>query len=256
MNPEPAPREPVAWCDRDGPFSARFQQAYRSRSGALAQAATVYLGGCGLPERWRGRTHFTVLETGFGLGLNFLATWAAWQADPLRSASLSFLSVEAYPVAPGDIVRSAEQACAALTQGEGVFGQVPAMARALPRVWRGLVPGVQAWEFAGGRVQLTVAVGDVLPMLQAVPPGAGAVYLDGFSPAVNPEMWTEQVLQAVAGRCLPGARLASYSTARALRATLERRGFAVQRCQGLPPKRHRLQAVFSGAPATAGAGAF
>src|SRR5260363_182950 len=44
----------------------------------------VYLNGNGLPERWRARRVFTIVETGFGLGLNFISTWALWRNDPAR----------------------------------------------------------------------------------------------------------------------------------------------------------------------------
>ncbi len=66
------------------PFSPEYGDRYHSREGALAQARHVFLGGNDLPARWRSARAFTVLETGFGLGTNFLATWAAWRADPSR----------------------------------------------------------------------------------------------------------------------------------------------------------------------------
>jgi tRNA 5-methylaminomethyl-2-thiouridine biosynthesis bifunctional protein len=67
--------EPLAW--RDGaPFSERYGDVYASRDGALAQAQQVFLAGCGLLQRWRGRDQFVVLETGFGLGLNIAAEFA------------------------------------------------------------------------------------------------------------------------------------------------------------------------------------
>ena len=99
--------EPVVWLRDGSPHSPRFNDRYRSRSGGVAQAACVFLAGCGLPQRWRGKAEFTVLETGFGLGMNFLTTWAAWEADAQRCDGLHFVSVEAYPVAAADIVRSA-----------------------------------------------------------------------------------------------------------------------------------------------------
>ncbi|HWS12491.1 MAG TPA: bifunctional tRNA (5-methylaminomethyl-2-thiouridine)(34)-methyltransferase MnmD/FAD-dependent 5-carboxymethylaminomethyl-2-thiouridine(34) oxidoreductase MnmC, partial [Rhodocyclaceae bacterium] len=57
------------------PYSEQFGDVYHSADGGLEQARHVFLGGNGLPARWRGRRSFVVLETGFGFGLNFLATW-------------------------------------------------------------------------------------------------------------------------------------------------------------------------------------
>jgi tRNA 5-methylaminomethyl-2-thiouridine biosynthesis bifunctional protein len=243
--------EPVVWLGDGSPHSSRFNDRYRSRTGGLAQAGTVFLAGCGLPQRWRGRTQFTVLETGFGLGLNFLTTWAAWEADAQRSDCLNFVSVEAYPVAATDIVRNAQ---APNTESEVIpelFARVQALVPALAEAWQDLSPGIHHWCFADGRVQLTLAVGEVQPMLKSVVCQADAVYLDGFSPALNPEMWSAATLQAVALHCRAGTTLASYTVALHVREALKQLGFRVEKCQGLPPKRHRLQAELLPANASA-----
>ncbi|MFM8865555.1 MAG: hypothetical protein ACKOFG_11750, partial [Limnohabitans sp.] len=100
---------PVFWGPDGSPRSTLFDDVYRSRGfhGAdrgLQQARQVFLQGCGLwspqaaPLAWQGRPQWHVLETGFGLGLSFLATWQAWQQDPQRPDRLYFTSVEAWPV--------------------------------------------------------------------------------------------------------------------------------------------------------------
>ena len=84
-------------------YSPAYGDVYHSPAGALGQAEHVFLRGNGLPERWRGRDAFTVCETGFGLGLNFLALWRAWRDDPARSAVLHVLAVEGHPFALADL---------------------------------------------------------------------------------------------------------------------------------------------------------
>ena len=79
------------------PFSAEYDDVYHSTEGGLAQARHVFLGGNGLPGAWQGKGAFTIVETGFGQGLNFLATWAAWRDDPQRCARLDFVSIEKHP---------------------------------------------------------------------------------------------------------------------------------------------------------------
>src|SRR2546427_191519 len=79
------------------PHSEAFGDIYHSVSGGLEQARHVFLRGNGLPERWAGRERFVVFETGFGLGLNFLATWQAWRADASRPRRLHFVSIEKHP---------------------------------------------------------------------------------------------------------------------------------------------------------------
>jgi tRNA 5-methylaminomethyl-2-thiouridine biosynthesis bifunctional protein len=66
--------------DTDGtPYSPLYRDVYHSWAGGQAQARDLFLGGNHLPGAWGGRPGFTILETGFGLGTNFLATWAAWR---------------------------------------------------------------------------------------------------------------------------------------------------------------------------------
>jgi tRNA 5-methylaminomethyl-2-thiouridine biosynthesis bifunctional protein len=204
----------------------------------------VFLQGCGLPQRWRGKTQFTVLETGFGLGLNFLTTWAAWEADPDRCEQLHFCSVEAYPVSAADMVRAAHVRALVSGPDLGPSVRVVELAQELALAWKAISPGVQHFRFAQGWVWLTLAIGDVGCVLPALGCQADAVFLDGFSPSVNPDMWSTSVLRAVAEHCRPGTRLATYTVARSVRDDLMQLGFSVTKCKGLPPKRDRLEAVF------------
>ena len=230
--------ETVIWSDNNCPCSPRFDDVYRSRNGGLVQANTVFLGGCQLPQRWRNVPQFCILETGFGLGLNFLATWNTWQEDDQRCTVLHYVAIEAYPVSTVDLLRSAK----ALDPPNPAFC---ALSAELAQVWSGLRPGLQHFEFADGAVCLTLAIGQVLPMLQQLNCWADAVYLDGFSPAKNPEMWSQATLNAVAARCKPGSVLASYSVAASVRKGLSDAGFLVKRCPGVPPKWQRLEALFA-----------
>ena len=241
----------VRWDDDGTPRSTLFDDVYRSRGfhGAdrgLLQARQVFLQGCGLwsapaaapqgatPLAWHGQRHWHVLETGFGLGLNFLALWQAWREDPQRPDRLFFTSVEAWPVAAEDIVRSVQ-----------AWPELQPLAEALAGAWRGLLPGVHRLVLDGGRVHLTLCIGPVQPMLREIDASADSVFLDGFSPERNPDMWSLHTLKAVARLCRSGTRVASWCVKRSVRDDLAQCGFAVTRADGLPPKVHRLEAVFS-----------
>lgn len=225
--------EPVEWQPDGTPRSARFDDVYRSRSGGLEQARHVFLRGCELPQAWAGRARWRILETGFGLGLNFLAAWRAWKDDPRRPRILHFVSVEAYPVAAQDIVRSAS-----------VHDELEPLARELAAQWFGLAPGAHRLAFEGGRVLLTLHVRDAREALRHEPFTADSVFLDGFDPQRNPRMWERDTLKAMARHCRRGTCLATWTVAGEVRRTLAGCGFEVHRAEGLPPKRHRTQAVF------------
>ncbi|MDQ5847601.1 MAG: bifunctional tRNA (5-methylaminomethyl-2-thiouridine)(34)-methyltransferase MnmD/FAD-dependent 5-carboxymethylaminomethyl-2-thiouridine(34) oxidoreductase MnmC, partial [Pseudomonadota bacterium] len=96
----PAPLVPAPLAFHEGvPYSDAFGDVYHSAAGGPAQALHVFLRGNELPQKWAGRSRFVILETGFGLGLNFLATWQAWKCDPQRCTRLHFVAVEKHPFA-------------------------------------------------------------------------------------------------------------------------------------------------------------
>lgn len=245
-------QEPVDWSAEGAPRSPRFDDVYRTRVGGLAQAQAVFLAGCRLPQAWQALNGFTVLETGFGLGLNFLATWAAWERDPARCPQLHYVAIEAYPVAAVDIVRSAQACTEPAPRSLDDSGRLVPLAQRVAQAWESLRPGMQTFSLAQGRVQLTLAIGDVAPMLKQIDCVADAVYLDGFSPARNPQMWSPETMLAIARHCRPGSALATYSAAGPVRAALRSAGFVVRRRPGLPPKWHRLEARFIGVDAGGG----
>jgi tRNA 5-methylaminomethyl-2-thiouridine biosynthesis bifunctional protein len=226
--------EPVEWLPDGTPRSPRFDDIYRSSSGGLEQARHVFLRGCGLPGAWAGRPQWRILETGFGLGLNFLAAWHAWKADPQRPRILHFVSSEAWPVAGADLLRSA-----------ALYPELAPLAAALAEQWYGLLAGMHRMAFEQGRILLTLFVGDVKHALRQQVFNADSIFLDGFDPQRNAAMWELHTLKAVARHCRRGTRLATWTVAGQVRRDLAQCGFAVDKSAGLAPKRHCLTGVFS-----------
>lgn len=226
--------EPLQWLPDGTPYSARFGDRYHSSANAgLDQAEGVFLRGCGLPDAWAGQAQWRILETGFGLGLNFLVTWAAWRAHAQRPRLLHFVSTEAWPVNADDLLRA-----------HAAHPQLAPLAQQLHAQFWGLLPGVHRLSFEGGRVLLTLCIGDAQTLLRQQHGTVDAVYLDGFSPQCNPELWSLHTLKAVARWCRRGTRLATWCVARSVRDALAQCGFVVQRVPGVPPKRENLHAVY------------
>ncbi len=229
--------ERIEWLD-DGtaggsPYSPRFGDRYRSEFGGLEQAREVFLKGCGLPQAWASQPQWCVLETGFGLGLNFLVTWAAWKSDPLRPRLLHFVSTEAFPASAADVVRSAQ-----------THPELLPFAQALQHQLWGLLPGFHRLVFEGGQVLLTLCIGDAKAMLRESSFEADSVYLDGFSPLRNPDIWDIHTFKAVARCCRRGTRVATWTIARSVRDALAQCGFLVRKVPGTPPKRDNLQGEY------------
>lgn len=235
-SPMPKTIEPATLRFRDGvPYSAAYDDVYHSADGGAGQARHVFLQGCGLPGAWAGRTHFAILETGFGTGLNFLATWAAWRADPARCARLHFCSVEKHPFRAEDLARL-----------HALWPDFAALSAELIAHWPPAVPGFHRIALDGGRVLLTLMLGeadDCLPQLDA---RIDAFYLDGFAPDRNAELWRPALFAELARLARPGAAAATYSVAAPVRQGLAGAGFACEKRAGFGRKRHCLAARFRG----------
>jgi tRNA 5-methylaminomethyl-2-thiouridine biosynthesis bifunctional protein len=225
--------EPLQWLPDGTPYSPRFEDRYRSEAGGLAQAHQVFFQGCGLPEAWAGQAQWRMLETGFGLGLNFLVTWQAWRADPLRPKILHFVATEAYPVSASDLLQASQ-----------AHPPLQALAEQLSQRFEGLLPGVHRLVFESGRVLLSLCIGETRQQLREQNFEADSIFLDGFSPRRNPDMWDAQTLKAVARCARRGTRLATWSVARSVIDGLRQAGFAVSKTAGVAPKRDNLQATF------------
>jgi tRNA 5-methylaminomethyl-2-thiouridine biosynthesis bifunctional protein len=211
------------------PMSASYGDVYYAADGGHAQARHVFLAGNGLPARWQGREGFTILETGFGLGLNFLATWNAWRADLRRCRELHFISLEKHPLAAAD-----------LASAHAVWPELADLATQLQRLWPPLVAGAHRLEFEGGRLLLTLIFEDALEALSTLAAPVDAFYLDGFSPARNPALWSAPLCAALARLAVPGATLATWSVAGGVRRALTAAQFAVEKRGGFARKRQML----------------
>lgn len=207
------------------PRSPLYDDVFHPRAGALVQARHVFLGGNGLPDRWAGREDFTILETGFGLGNNFLATWDLWRHHPQRTRRLQYVSLELHPPTEADLQRAHRDA------------ELQDLAAALVAAWPPLTPGVHVLDFEGGKVRLLLGLGDAQEVLREVVGRVDAFYLDGFAPARNPRMWDARLLKALARHAAPGATAATWSVARSVREGLRSSGFEVDEVPGVDGKR-------------------
>ena len=217
------------------PVSPEFKDVYHSADGGLAQSRHVFLAGNELPARWKARPAFVVLETGFGLGLNFLAAWDAWRRDAGRSRRLHFVSVESRPFSGADLA-------AALAP----FAELQPLAQALVNLWPPPLAGFHRLHFDGGNVILTLLFGDVREMLPQLVARVDAFFLDGFTPARNPGMWSPEVVRELARLAAPEATIATWTVAGGVRTALGDAGFRVAKREGFGSKREMLAGSYVG----------
>lgn len=215
------------------PYSPDFDDVYHSADGGLGQARHVFLAGNRLPERWQGREHFVILETGFGLGLNLLATWAAWRADAQHCERLHFVSCELQPF-------RREHLAALHAPFVAQAPELGPLAEELHAAWPTLTPGLHRIPLEQGRVILSLYLGEATEGLARLGVQADAFYLDGFSPAKNPQLWSARIFHQLARLSAPDATLATWSVAGDVREGLRRAGFETHKAPGFGGKRQML----------------
>lgn len=226
---------PLDWSPDGQPRSRRFGDVYFSAEDGLAETRAVFLEGCGLPDAWTGRRRFVVGELGFGTGLNIAALLELWRRHRPSGGRLHVFTVEAFPVA-------ADEAARALAHWPEL-GPVTSLMTAR---WPGRARGLHRLDIPELGVIVDVAVADVVEALAGWDGRADAWFLDGFSPALNPQMWTDEVLRLVAERSAPGARAATFTVAGQVRRGLAAAGFEVGKRPGFGRKRERLEARLPG----------
>jgi tRNA U34 5-methylaminomethyl-2-thiouridine-forming methyltransferase MnmC len=213
----------LTWAAGGVPVSTRFDDPYFSLQGGLSETAHVFLAGNGLPARFR--DGFRIAELGFGTGLNLLATAAVWDGP----GRISYTSFEAYPMAAGDMARAL-----------AAFPDVSGLTAELVRFW-----GAGLRAFSVGLVDVQVIEGDATVTLPGWDGLADAWYLDGFSPAKNFDLWSDEMMAEVGRHTAPGGTFATYTAAGHVRRALEAAGFSVERRPGFGRKRHMSAGLYA-----------
>lgn len=233
MNRVPSIPE-LEWKEGNVPYSPQSRDVYYSIHDGLDETRSVFLEGCGLPQAWNDKENYTVGELGFGTGLNFLALWHLWNEHrPSTSSWLEFVSFEKSPL-------TRDQAELALSR----WFELKELTDLLLRDWPNRALGVRRTVWPEFGVGLTLHIDEIKVALPASRFTADAWFLDGFAPARNPEMWTQEVFGCIAERSHQNTRLATYSVAGDVRRGLEKVGFQVERKPGHGTKRQRLEAIY------------
>lgn len=223
------------WDASGQPLSRAYGDVYFSRASGLEETRYVFLQQNRLPERFAALAAgevFTIGETGFGTGLNFLCAWQLFDAVASAGARLHFVSVERFPLTAAD-----------LAQALALWPELASYGAALQRQYQAIHPGFQRLVLGGGRVTLTLLVGDVLERLPELDARCDAWFLDGFAPAKNPEMWTPALFAELARLGHPGTTLATFTCAGFVRRGLIEAGFAMAKVPGFGHKREMLAGV-------------
>lgn len=228
----------LAWDEQGQPLSNTFGDVYFSKASGLEETRHVFIQHNQLPLRFSAlepQQCFSIAETGFGTGLNFLCAWQSFEQWAPPQARLHYISVEKFPLSLPDLKRAL-----------ALWPELKRFADELTNAYAAIHPGFQRITLAQGRVSLTLLIGDVLEQLPELEARIDAWFLDGFSPAKNPDMWSEALFSQLARLSTPNTTLATFTSAGFVRRGLIAAGFAMQRVKGFGHKREMLAGPFTG----------
>jgi len=232
----------INWQDNLCPYSPQFDDTYWSQSfgelesiGGLAEKTHVFLEGNKLKQRWqqlKSNDEFTILETGFGFGLNFILSLEL-KCQTQKAFTLQYVAFEQFPVSPEDLVILNK------SLNNNYLSQ-------LIDKYPPPIPGMHHIWFSDD-VCLTLVLGDINRTLPDLIANVDACFLDGFSPSKNESMWTDSIYTEITKRLRSGASCSSYSVAGHLRRGLASKGLEVAKTKGFGKKAEML---FASSPGT------
>ncbi|MFA0917759.1 tRNA 5-methylaminomethyl-2-thiouridine biosynthesis bifunctional protein MnmC [Pseudomonas coronafaciens pv. garcae] len=230
----------IDWDEHGNPRSRDFSDVYFSTESGLDETRYVFLVQNDLQRRFSelpagGR--LVIGETGFGTGLNFLCTWQLFNECAPADARLHFVSVEKYPLSRADLQRAL-----------ALWPELSSVAQPLLEQYVAIHEGFQRLVFDGGRVTLTLLIGDALQMLPQLDGQIDAWFLDGFAPAKNPEMWTPELFAELARLSAPATTIGTFTSTGWVRRSLNAAGFKMKRVPGIGHKWEVLRGAFIATP--------
>lgn len=227
----------IEWDKKGTPVSRDFGDIYFSQENGLEETRYVFLNGNNLPERLNNHkeTTFTIAETGFGTGLNFLTLWQSWHNYRQKHQFpeiLHFISFEKYPLQLDDVIKS-----------HNIWPELHTYASQLQAVWPAAIVGKHQCIFHEAHIKLDLWLGDVNTMLPQMENTVDAWFLDGFAPAKNPSMWQSCLFSNMALLSKPGTTFATFTAAGQVRRELTAAGFMVTKQKGFGRKREMLTGI-------------
>ncbi|WP_426416796.1 bifunctional tRNA (5-methylaminomethyl-2-thiouridine)(34)-methyltransferase MnmD/FAD-dependent 5-carboxymethylaminomethyl-2-thiouridine(34) oxidoreductase MnmC [Aestuariirhabdus sp. LZHN29] len=223
----------LTWDDEGQPRCPRFNDFFFSSDSGIDESRYVFLQQNQLAKRFKRLgtgDRFTIAETGFGTGLNFLCCWHLWKQQAAPDARLHFISTEKYPINSKD-----------LTRALALWPELESMAQPLLQAYPLALSGTHRMIFDDGRVNLTLCIGDAVTSLQGFDAHIDCWFLDGFSPAKNPDIWQPRLFQSMADMSSAGATFATFTSASSVRKGLLAAGFHIEKIPGFGIKREMLR---------------
>ncbi|TDO24890.1 tRNA (5-methylaminomethyl-2-thiouridine)(34)-methyltransferase MnmD [Pedobacter duraquae] len=206
-------------------YNETIGEHYHSTHGALQESLHVFIdAGLKAAAAKFGDQELSVLEVGFGTGLNFILTLDYAVKEKLR---VNYISLEVFPLTKEEF------------QSTGYDKYVA------PEIWQALAASYP--ECINRELELlpNQSLKVVHTSLQEFKPleRYNLLYYDAFSVRHQPEMWTEEVIGHAASLLIPGGIFVTYAITGHLKRALKSFGFSIEKLPGAPGKREMLRAT-------------
>ena len=207
---------------------------YSSTNGAVQECEYVFLKGNNLEKRFKNleEINFHIGEIGFGIGLNFLTTCKAWLEHSQDHQTLEFSSFDKYLFKLKDFKKQLR-----------LMPELEKYSNEFEKFYPQNIFGVQKISLFKGRVSLNLVIGDIVETKEYLRSlkHVNAWFLDGFSPAKNPDLWTKDIFDAINETCISDSTFSTYSSSGLVKKNLVDSGFGVEKVKGFSGKRHMLR---------------
>ena len=224
----------ITYLEDGSPYSNRFKDIYFNRESGYQQNDDTFIKGNKIEQAFlNAQQVITIAETGFGTGLNFLLTLQAYQKAQAQLNKklplLHFISVEKYPLTKGQLTKALAIVPQLKQLAHLLVAQYPSQestcqTSGFPKDFEG--------DFFNEQVKLSLIFDDATEgfrRLEASKHGLVDIwYLDGFSPAKNPDMWSEELFRHIGRLSKPEASLTTFNVASCITKQLQKQGFRTE----------------------------
>ncbi len=224
----------LIWKESGAPESTQFDDIYFDTQSGIDETNYVFIQNNQLAQRWLElkKTTFTIAETGFGTGLNFLCAWDSWEKSKNDDSTLHFISVEKFPLTKEMLTNALKMWPSLDKLSQELINQYPTICHGLHRI-----------SLNGGKVQLTLWFGEASDGFAALNANVDAWFLDGFAPSKNPDMWSDSLFKEILRLSDVGTTFSTFTAAGIVRRGLQSTGFTVNKVKGFGHKREMLSGV-------------
>lgn len=204
-------------------YNETIGEHYHSKHGALQESKHVFIE-AGLQFSSTKKSEISVLEVGFGTGLNFILTYDYCNRHQIN---LNYTSIEAFPLT------------VEVLQQTGYSQYVP------ETIWNNFISGyedsLKATQKIAEKINLKIPHTTLAEFKSEK--SFDLIYYDAFSVQHQPEMWSDEIIAHACSFLKPGGTFVTYAITGKLKRAVKACGFTIEKLPGAPGKREMLRAV-------------